>query len=61
MGYYPYSKIFKFRAKDGLRYSNARSVNTTMNAATLNVEKLAAGENVLIASDGYEPVNVDVR
>jgi septal ring factor EnvC (AmiA/AmiB activator) len=29
--------------------------------ATLNVDKLAAGENVVVASDGYDPLNLTVH
>jgi hypothetical protein len=30
-------------------------------AATLNVDNLAAGDTVVIASDGYDPVNLSAQ
>ena len=35
--------------------------NVIGGGGTLAVEKLAAGENVVIASDGYDPVNLTVQ
>jgi hypothetical protein len=35
--------------------------NTVAVGATVNVEKLAAGESVVIASEGYNPVRLTVQ